>query len=562
MAKIIYICSRKPLSPEIESKLNVICSKLSPDNITPKEPLIYVSNDSAYAVLNPTVNFLKNNSSILLGQLFGDEADWYVPEAEYPDGSYALFRDGDDLCEIISDAAASRTIWYYHDENILIASTSQRAIILYLRSFEFNENVIPWMLSTGSLGPGLSWDKRIKCIPPGSSVLLNKIFWTFEHRTNSLKFKTEIRSDFEHEDLLMEVLKNIFISLKADLSNWSLPLSGGYDSRGILLFLLSSGKKIKNTVTWALNSSQNKNSSEASIAKELSDKYSIENIFYPTDTVTEESLEVLFERFLQNGEGRIDYFSGFAEGFKIWKNIFEQGTEGIFSGDECFGGSDISSALTLRRTLGFCLCSDFSNLKDAVKFGIPEQISPENFRQINNESLDQWRDRLFREFRLPVILSAVTDLKLSYIEQISPLLSHKILKLLSGLPDHLRKDKFLFRKIISSLSPYVRFKTDDSDSVPRDIYNDPELIMIIKKELNTSEAHKIFAEDFLSFVINGINSAPSAKSLSFSTLKKLIPRSVKNFLRDKASLPDLDPNVLAFRVYILVKMNNILLNDS
>src|SRR5690606_29608884 len=158
---------------------------------------------------------------------------WIAGESA-PDGSYALFRGSEDLIELVSDAAGSRSIWYYQDEQRFIASTSQRAIVGLLRSFSFNKKVLPWILSTGGLGPDNSWDTRIQLVPPDSIFTLDRNTWKTSIQSNPVKFEPLEVSDKEHEKLLLDALEDTFRSLKINYSNWVLPLSGGYDSRSIV----------------------------------------------------------------------------------------------------------------------------------------------------------------------------------------------------------------------------------------------------------------------------------------------------------------------------------------
>ena len=244
MAKNIYICSREKLAVSVEKRLREICKKLSPDNITPGDSRVVVAENIAYGIMNPSRTLLESGTSLLMGQIFGKNEKWDEPLGEFPDGSYALFRNGAQHCEIVSDPVASRTIWYYLDENLFIASTSQRAIVMFIGSFEFDERMIPWVLSTGSLGPVFSWDKRIKRVPADSSIILNKDEWSVSAKSNPIEFNLVKRSDEQHESQLRESLKTTFKSLNLDYSNWALPLSGGYDSRGILCFLHEFDKNI------------------------------------------------------------------------------------------------------------------------------------------------------------------------------------------------------------------------------------------------------------------------------------------------------------------------------
>ena len=64
-----------------------------------------------------------------MGQLFEHSQTWWKPLQEYPDGSYAIFRERNDHVEIVSDVVGSRIIWYYKDDELFIASTSQRRIL-------------------------------------------------------------------------------------------------------------------------------------------------------------------------------------------------------------------------------------------------------------------------------------------------------------------------------------------------------------------------------------------------------------------------------------------------
>src|SRR5512140_296071 len=123
MAKAIYICSRKALPATIENQLREICTKLAPDNITPVKPKVVINGNIAYGIMNPTSTISDDGNSLLMGHLLDRLDDWNVPLHDFPDGSYSIFRYGEEFCELVSDPAASRTIWYYLDDDKLVAST-------------------------------------------------------------------------------------------------------------------------------------------------------------------------------------------------------------------------------------------------------------------------------------------------------------------------------------------------------------------------------------------------------------------------------------------------------
>ena len=72
---------------------------------------------------------------------------------------------------------------------------------MFLGNFDFDKRTIPWMLSTGTLGPFYSWDKRISLLPPDSSITLNKNNW-------SLNFHQE-KPEFNEEKILTAAIQGL-----------------------------------------------------------------------------------------------------------------------------------------------------------------------------------------------------------------------------------------------------------------------------------------------------------------------------------------------------------------
>jgi asparagine synthetase B (glutamine-hydrolysing) len=569
MSKSIYICSKETLPDITERRLYDICRKLAPANIIPAEPEVSVNGNIGYGIMNPTTTLIVKGNSLLMGQLFDDDGNWDKPLNQFPDGSYALFRDGIDYFEIVSDPVASRTIWYYMDDKQFIASTSQRAIVMFLGSFEFEDRVIPWMLSAGSLGPSFSWDKRIKIVPPDSSVLLDKRNWILNYNSNPIVFNPEQRSDLQHEEMLRESLKKTFKSLKLDYSRYSVLLSGGYDSRAVICLLLDinpDNHQLK-TITWGLRSSLELKGNDARIAGDLAKKLNVTNKYYLND-ISEDPIDEIINRFVLMGEGRTGDLSDYMDGFATWKEIFEDGTEVIIRGDEGFGCRPYSSALGVRMNQGCILCSDYKNLKDYLKYGLPSQELPQNLKQREGETLSAWRDRLFHEYTLPTEFSALSDLKLSYVEQINPLLSRTILLQVRQMPDHLRTGKVLFKKIVNSLSPEIDYATKPSSASQQKIMTQERFVNLLKIELNSDTAKSLFSEEFLGTVLNNLKSEGQRETMKIPSLSlrsfagKIVPRFFKEALRNKLVLPSVDSNILAFRVLMIIKMNMILSEDS
>ncbi len=569
MSKILYVCHKEEKITELhQAKVEEICNSLNADNITSNPTFIYSGQNIIFGINNPVIKLPHHHLNILLGEPF-KKGSWEIIGEDYPDGNYALFRTDNDFLEVVCDTLGTRTIWYYQDEKVFISSTSQRAIIQYLGDFQFDERVIPWIISSGSLGPQHSWDKRIKRIPADGSLLLNKRNWRVEIKARTVTFSNSNKSDEEYEELLKETLIDTFRYLDLDFSEWIVSLSGGYDSRSILSLLKISGKNFDQikTVTWGDKFSLKEKGSDVSIAKKVAKSYQVENKFYDTgDGSVSEEFETIIDRFLKLGEGRNDKIPAYLDGFKTWKILFEAGNKGVIRGDEVFGYNKIYSSLTVRDFMGLTLCSDYTNLSKYKYINNLEQKLPEEYAQQPGESLDTWRDRLFHLYRIPSIQASLADLKYSFIEQIDPFLSKKIVYLVRTMPDHLRTNKALFKKIMSSINPNVPFATGlPSSNKLKQLFYKKSTVEMVKKELQSENAKSIFPEEFLNDLLDFYKSKTekpsSEKDLMKSLFKKLIPTKFKKRIVQHRNNLNLDENQLRFRIYLICRMNKIINED-
>jgi hypothetical protein len=217
------------------------------------------------------------------------------------------------------------------------------------------------------------------------------------------------------------------------------------------------------------------------------------------------------------------------DGFKIWKTLFEDGIKGTIRGDESFGWLRISSALRVKLLLGCALCSDYSNLKEYTKYGIPTQQVPQFLNRKKGETFAMWRDRLYQEYRIPTIQSALADLKFSYVEQISPFLSKKILRQVRQLPDRLRTEKKMFKNIIRSISPKIDFATSDATASPGDIFKRNQFVELLRSELSSDNAKQIFPEEFLDFILTGLKTESKKKSQARSSFIRSYAKNIYHF---------------------------------
>lgn len=499
-----------------------------------------------------------------MGNLIQPQEDWWKPNAEVPDGSYALFRSDENKVELLSDMLATRTIWYIQTEKVFIAATSQRAIIFFLQEFRPNRDVYAWMLSSGTIGPGLSWDSRIKCLSGNSRLVLDRSSWKVNIHMEPVQFSPVDRPAEEHESKLRERLEYIFGHLRLDYSKWVLPLSGGVDSRAILLFLKDRG--YFKCITWGLRSSLKDKKNDAHIAKSLTEYFGLGHEYFETD-LSEEPLDLIFNRFLVAGEGRIDHIPGYMDGFRIWKHLFESKYQGIIRGDQVFGCRAANKPETVYKNMGLHILSDYENL-NPLKDVIEEfhQEHPSYLKRSEIESLESWRDRVNAEFEVPVIFAALNDIKLPYVEIINPFLSRSIVHQVRQFPDDLRTDKRLFRTIVNSLNPDIPYAQCEAVAKAKAFPRTQNVIYLIRNVLGTDHAKTLLPEELIRFILHNMKtSEPTFRINSFllyRLISLLIPKRTKKLIKTKTMKHNLDLNTLGLRACLICKMDKILSSDA
>lgn len=577
MAHAVYVCFRTPPALDIENTLERVCDSLtrdrSPGTTTSR---VVRTSSAAFAVTDDAPTVTVHEHSLLVGQLFGDWPLWATPGAPFPDGSFALFRHDGHKFEAISDPAASRTLWYVLEDDRLIVSTSQRAITMILGNFELDHRVLPWLLSTGSLGPDTdhAWDTRVQRIGPDSSITLDLDLWELSHTRIPIRFEPSPRSDDDHIRLLSDDLVNTFSSLRWSLDGWRVALSGGYDSRAIVCLLHQVRNHPSNlrSITWGFETPTQEDGTDGSVAASLAHTLGVRHDFIPIRVSVNEP-SIIVDRFLRCGEGRTDHIRAYVDGFAMWQHLQEADVHGIVRGDEGFGWNTVSSPSTVRLSTGIGLCSDFANLRTYRRYGFPEQHLPSRLEQSPAETPETWRDRLYHDYRLPTVLAALGDCKATFLEQANPLLSRTLLRRARSFPDHLRTDKLAFRRIVESLSPDIPYAERSTGPSVTEILASRTMTGLMYEELGSQHARSILPQEFVDAVQAQLE--PSAQGVRYgSTARRVLGRSVqriarswvpsqvKNWGRHHLVPPRVPRRTLAFRLTLISRMTRLLRADS
>ncbi len=508
-------------------------------------------------------------ASIAIGTVLDRPDDWHVPGAPLPDGSYALLRADDAHIELAADSVGSRTLWYVLTDHELIASSSQRAIVTLLGSFEPNRGALPWMLSSGTLGPTAGWDARLRRVQPGERVLLDRTRWRLEPKSQPIEFAVDdsVSHDAQLERLRAAV-EDACRRWTFDARRWVLTLSGGADSRSLLSLLRHRGIE---TVTWGLPESAQEAGNDAQIARRLAAALGVPHRFFPIDSRAS-APEVVLQRFLAAGEGRVARISGYVDGFHIWKTLFDEGYDGVVRGDEAFGSIPVSSSYDARCTASLTTLADFFPDEERESFELPEQPLPEQLARRRQETLATWRDRLYQQFRVPTLLAGLTDLKTAYVEVGNPLLSRSVLECVRRLPDGLRTEKQLWRDLVGGLLPDMALATRVAIPSLTDYVANRSVLTLLLDELTSEHANSVFTPLLRARVCAALRaelrapvSTPRARRETWrrNALSRAVPTRLRAAVRNwRVMRPAIEPLVLAFRAFVATRMHALLRADA
>jgi hypothetical protein len=535
---------------------------ISPDNAAPSPAYVYEEDGLFSYVHNPTPSVQCYEACWRLGAISGEPADILEPLSPKPQGTYALCRANRLYVEVLGDYTASRTIWYYHDEELFAASTSQRLIISLLGDFRPNRDAHAWMLSSGTLGPGCSWDQRLAVAMPDATLQLDRKTFQLGIAGSSLSFTPVSRPAAEHERLLREAVADAVSSLNIKYDQWALALSGGMDSRSILYHLPDSTEVL--AVTWGLDKSLSNARSDAVIARRVAGRKHLKHAYFRTDGGNC-PFSVTLNRFLQAGEGRIDHLSGYNDGLELWSKLSSLRRDVIRGYDALGSKWPVAADNEARFLSGFTVATDYDNEPIPADLALRTENIPLPLRRQPNEMLDDYRDRLWLEFRTSFVTAALDDIKAAYVEICNPLLVKGVVDVVRTLPQELRTHKVLFGKIVGEMFPSIGFAKYESTESVEDIVATPEARAYLSERLLYARESGVLPANFLSYL--ALSQAKRAQGYPWkrrliARVAANLPEFVKRYPLLKHMRKKIDIGRLALRAVIIIDMNRMLVRDA
>ena len=562
MANLIYACSRDSSQAFDRSIMQRVADRITPEIIRGHPHQILERRGECLCLTGPHGAVRAEGFSAHLGVFTGTWNEWHRPGTPVPDGSFALIRSEGEVTELCADDAGSRTLWYAFTERHFIASTSQRALVCLLGDLSLSRSAFAWFLSSGTLGPTDSWDQRIRRLPRGARLTLERSRWRIQLRTTPLLFEARAMSEAEAREGLKHVLWQVIRGCGFQMPSWIQPLSGGYDSRLLLAALHEAGHRPR-TVTWGMSSSRSQRGNDAYIARKLAGHYGLLNDYLITD-ISGAAPERVVDAFLAAHGGTTDALFPYLDGLKMWSRFTAEGVDGIIRGDEGFGTRPRPEGHH-PPAQGLVLLKDFLDLETAEMISDGRQAIPEELGRRPEESLQTYGDRLVHQHFIPVTLAGLTDVKAPFLEIANPMLAAPVLAFVRRMPDAMRAGRAVYERMTASVGPSVPFAKLSADDNWNGFLYSESYTRWMAEELQGGFGDRMLPPRFRETLLASLASGVCSQGRFFAArkiFKQVIPKSWVALVRSLRKAEPPRARELAFRCALASRLAGILEQDA
>jgi hypothetical protein len=571
VADLVVTCRRDgECCASARRDLDAVAALLTPPGVAMRAPKLVTADGVAAAVLNPSLDGSEAcERGVRVGVFTGVTPDWCRPGAPTPDGTYVMARWDDGTLEVLNDVIGSRTAWYVMDDEQLLVSTSQRALAALLHGVTVDPRATAWFLSSGTLGPLGAWDSRVRTLPPDARLSVDRTAWRATVVQRPAVFAPVRRSRRAHVDALGEAIDASCAGLGISHERWLLPLSGGLDSRTILLALRACDAHPR-AVTWTTRRSLRDPLSDARVADLVAWRFGVDHRHIVVDHPEEPDPSAL-DAFVAAGEGRTHEFAAYVDGLAMWRGLVADGVDGVIRGDESCGlrKRNVSDAAS-RRAAGGTVVSDYPAGHLIHALGLAEQPLPDWLERRSDETAEAYCDRADQQMYHPNVLAPLNAIKGRYVEIANPLLTRQVIDVVRALPDDLRIRARALYAVVSRRARGLPFARAGSLVPAGEYLARADLVEEVVRCLTSADAATLITEEGALRILAGMAHEgarrPSLGAHVKSALRAgrtVLPKRAADRLSPRYDGPDaLSAVDLGFRVTVAAKTIALLRRDA
>jgi asparagine synthetase B (glutamine-hydrolysing) len=319
------------------------------------------------------------------------------------------------------------------------------------------------------------------------------------------------------------------------LASAIVPISGGYDSRGLLACIREVYSGPLQTVSWG--TSEDDPDADASIGRRVAAFYGTEHTFLRREAG--HLIDDLERETLRIDAANDDPFLHHAEPAIIRHLRCDLHRTILFRGDECFGyGPPAESAYEAMGRVNVYELAQFPDLQALLrKDFLPRALESQHAtiagileRAPRFSDWSNLKDWLYIEQRLARSLNFSQYVKLSYLEARNPWLDRNVLSFFAGLPLHYRYEKSLYRETLRGMFPKVMqeipIATRNSLENWGPVLRSPAFLNFARAHLVESRSvlHDFFDSAAISALLDRFESGAQVRSRSVSLIE--IPRDL------------------------------------
>ncbi len=475
---------------------------------------------------------------------------------------------------LFNDHVGSRRVYYCEQNGRLYFSPEPKGIArLNEVHTEFDELAFITFLSQGNLLDCQSYYKEIRSLPPGSLIRSDHQGFVIEHYYTYLPCDETARDKGieTYVDGLRCALVAACRKRAHRLRRTVIPISGGFDSRGILACMAEiSGQKLT-TVSWGTR--EDVPGADAYVGRKVAEHFGTRHTFFKRDPIAFGSdVAEMVERV----DGSTSDPAEHHHELQIMRAIRDQvGADYLLRGDEVLGFlGQAGSEKEALAAIGIRELMDYRDLLKLLRADL-QADAVERFRQLLSTIAAECplrdytarKDYYYFSQRMANYLHRATYYKLSVLEVANPLLDKDILNFYRSVPVRYRVQKMLYRRTLEAMFPEImRIPMATQDSLENwddQLANDRSLQQFILFHLleNRNALHELLdgkeLEQLVRAAVQG-RKMPPARLRYLEMMKDAIAqvapglyRAIKNRAFEKTHFGFIPPRAIVFRLVVL-----------